>query len=164
MRRAFLNPDCRFPIPAGLLLGMFLACAAAAAHAQPQSLNTEQTARYDAMIRELRCLVCQNETIADSTAPLAADLRHQVELQIASGKSDAEIKQYLTDRYGDFVLYRPPFKAKTWLLWGGPFAVLLLALFVALRFARARRVAAPVTVDRDAVQRLLDAERKDGNL
>jgi cytochrome c-type biogenesis protein CcmH len=124
------------------------------------TLDDAQQARYDAMIRELRCLVCQNETIADSTAPLAADLRHQVETQIASGKSDVEIKQYLTDRYGDFVLYRPPFKAKTWLLWGGPFVVLLLALVVALRFARSRKAALPATVDRDALRRLIDEERE----
>jgi cytochrome c-type biogenesis protein CcmH len=122
------------------------------------ALTPHEQARYDAMIRELRCLVCQNETIADSTAPLAADLRRQVEMQIASGKSDAEIKQYLTDRYGDFVLYRPPFKAKTWLLWGGPFVVLLLALVVALRFARSRRTALPATVDRDALRRLIADE------
>ncbi|WP_028081515.1 cytochrome c-type biogenesis protein [Solimonas soli] len=122
------------------------------------ALSDEQQARYDALIRELRCLVCQNETIADSTAPLAADLRQQVEAQIAAGRSDAEIKRYLTDRYGDFVLYRPPFKAKTWLLWGGPFVVLLFALIVALRFARARKVAAPAAVDREALQRLLAEE------
>ncbi|MFT4047147.1 MAG: cytochrome c-type biogenesis protein CcmH [Solimonas sp.] len=137
------------------LVFMMLALAAPLALA---ALNDEQQARYDRMIRELRCLVCQNETIADSTAPLAADLRRQVETQIAAGRSDDEIKKYLTDRYGDFVLYRPPFKAKTWLLWGGPFAVLLLALLAALRFARGRGPVAPAPVDRDALQRLLAEE------
>jgi len=148
-------------------LAALLLCTSLTALAQPTSLNDEQTARYHAMIRELRCLVCQNESIAESTAPLAADLRMQVETQIAAGRSDAEIKQYLTDRYGDFVLYRPPFKAKTWLLWAGPFIVLLLALIIALRFARARKVAAPASVDREALQRLLTEERAakkpDGN-
>ncbi|NKF21671.1 cytochrome c-type biogenesis protein [Solimonas marina] len=123
-------------------------------------LPAAQQARYEGLIHQLRCLVCQNETIADSQAPLAADLRKQVHDQIAAGRSDAQIKRYLTDRYGDFVLYKPPFKAKTWLLWGGPFLVLLVALAVALRFARSRRAMAPATnVDADALQRLLDAER-----
>ncbi len=126
-------------------------------------LTPSQQARYEAMIRELRCLVCQNETIADSTAPLAADLRAQVQAQVAAGRSDAEIKRYLTDRYGDFVLYRPPFKAKTWLLWTGPFVVLLLALAFALRHLRSRRqIAAPAPVDAAALRRLLEDEREGG--
>ena len=74
---------------------------------------------------ELRCLVCQNQTLADSNAPLAEDLRREVRELAGSGKSDAEIKQYLVARYGDFVLYRPPLQGNTSLLWLGPFALLL---------------------------------------
>jgi cytochrome c-type biogenesis protein CcmH len=147
----------RFPaLAAGLVFALLAATASAA------TLDEEQQARYDDLNKELRCLVCQNQTIADSNAPLAADLRHQVEVQILAGKSDAEIKRYLTDRYGDFVLYKPPFKAKTWLLWGGPFLVLLIGLAVALRYARGRRAAAaPAAVDADALRRVLDSERDD---
>jgi cytochrome c-type biogenesis protein CcmH len=73
----------------------------------------------------LRCLVCQNQTLADSNAPLAEDLRREVRELAQSGKSDAEIKQYLVARYGDFVLYRPPIQRNTWLLWIGPFVLLI---------------------------------------
>jgi cytochrome c-type biogenesis protein CcmH len=73
---------------------------------------------------ELRCLVCQNQTLADSNAPLAEDLRREVRELAAQGKNDQEIKDYLVARYGDFVLYKPPVKQTTWLLWFGPFALL----------------------------------------
>jgi len=88
-----------------------------------------QRERYHHLAEELRCLVCQNQTLADSNAELAADLRHQVENQILAGRSDDEIKAYLVQRYGDFVLYRPPMKSNTWLLWLGPFALLLVGAF-----------------------------------
>jgi cytochrome c-type biogenesis protein CcmH len=124
-------------------------------------LTPEQDARYQGLIAELRCLVCQNQSIAESNAPLAADLRGQVATQIAQGRSDAEIKSYLTDRYGDFVLYQPPFKAGTVLLWGGPGLLLLLGLVVAVRFARRarapQRAAAPA--DAETLRRLLDEDR-----
>jgi cytochrome c-type biogenesis protein CcmH len=82
-------------------------------------------ARLKHLETELRCLVCQNQTLADSNAPLAEDLRREVRELAASGKSDAEIKQYLVARYGDFVLYKPPLQRNTWLLWLGPFALLI---------------------------------------
>ncbi|MGH8748563.1 MAG: cytochrome c-type biogenesis protein [Burkholderiales bacterium] len=91
--------------------------------------------------QQLRCLVCQNETIAVSQADLAQDLRIEIREQIKAGRSDDQIKQYLVDRYGDFVLYKPPLKATTVLLWAGPFALLLggvAALLVYLRRRRAR--------------------------
>jgi cytochrome c-type biogenesis protein CcmH len=81
--------------------------------------------RLKDLAEELRCLVCQNQTIADSNAPLALDLRNQIRAQIAQGRSDDEIRAYMVERYGDFVLYKPPFKANTALLWLAP--VLLLA-------------------------------------
>jgi cytochrome c-type biogenesis protein CcmH len=81
-------------------------------------------ARLKHLETELRCLVCQNQTLADSNAPLAEDLRREVRELAKSGKSDAEIKQYLVARYGDFVLYRPPLQQNTWILWVGPFVLL----------------------------------------
>ncbi|MEN9774113.1 MAG: hypothetical protein RL322_1183 [Pseudomonadota bacterium] len=81
-------------------------------------------ARLKKLSEELRCLVCQNQTLADSNADLAVDLRRQVETMIASGRSDREIRDYMVDRYGDFVLYRPPMQGNTLALWLGPFAML----------------------------------------
>lgn len=80
--------------------------------------------RFKALAEELRCLVCQNQSLADSQAGLADDLRDEVREQMASGRSDAEIKDYLVARYGDFVLFKPPLKQSTWALWAGPFALL----------------------------------------
>jgi cytochrome c-type biogenesis protein CcmH len=105
----------------------------------------------------LRCLVCQNQNIAESNAPLADDLRKQVQEMMRDGKSDAEIHRYLTDRYGDFVLYRPPLKNTTLILWIGPFVLLLIGLIVA--FFVYRRSAVPAgkeSVDADAVRRVLE--------
>ena len=99
--------------------------------------------RYERLTRELRCLVCQNETIADSNATLAADLRREVRDMLVAGKSDAEIRTFLTERYGDFVLYRPPLAPRTWLLWAAPALLLLggagIAALVIVRRARAAR-------------------------
>jgi len=83
------------------------------------------TARLKHLETELRCLVCQNQTLADSDAALAADLRQEVRELAVAGKSDDDIRAYLTQRYGDFVLYKPPVKTTTWALWFGPFALLL---------------------------------------
>ena len=94
---------------------------------------------------ELRCLVCQNQTIADSAAPLALDLRNQIRTQIAQGKSDNQIREYMVDRYGDFVLYKPPFKATTAILWVGPFALGLLGVGLFVLIVRKRRAAGPET-------------------
>ena len=121
---------------------------------------SDQDARYRQLIHELRCLVCQNQNIADSDAPLAADLRQQVRTQIDAGRSDAEIKAYLTERYGDFVLYRPPLKATTVLLWLGPALLVVLALFVAWRHVRrARAVPMPAAPDAEALRRLLEQQK-----
>ena len=140
-----------------LFAGLWLALAAGLVQADVEGLDAQQEARYQALIAELRCLVCQNQTIAESNAPLAVDLRNQVKTQIVAGRSQAEIVGYLTDRYGDFVLYRPPFKASTALLWFGPF-LLLGGLRWALRYVRGTRRPAAVAekpVDPEAVQRLL---------
>jgi cytochrome c-type biogenesis protein CcmH len=91
---------------------------------------------------ELRCLVCQNQTIADSNAELALDLRRQVREQLQQGRSEAQVLEYMTTRYGDFVLYRPPVKGTTWLLWFGP-AVLLVGAVLTLVLVLRRRARLP---------------------
>lgn len=109
---------------------------AAAQDARPLAENPQAEARLRALAVELRCLVCQNQTLADSNAPLAEDLRREVREMIAKNMSDQEIIDFLVARYGDFVLYRPPWKATTTLLWIGPFLLLMVgatALIVALR-------------------------------
>jgi cytochrome c-type biogenesis protein CcmH len=100
-------------------------------------------ARLMALARELRCLVCQNESLADSQADLAQDLRREIRELMRQGKSDAEIKRYLTDRYGDFVLYRPPLKSTTWFLWFGPFLLLVGGLAGFVYFLLRRRQSLP---------------------
>ena len=100
--------------------------------------DPELQARYDRFTKELRCLVCQNQTIADSNAGLAQDLRNQTREMLINGASDEEIITYMTDRYGDFVLYRPPIKPKTWLLWFAPVLFLLLGIVFAARIIRSR--------------------------
>ena len=101
--------------------------------------NPQTAARIRQLEEKLRCLVCQNQTLADSNAELAGDLRKQVREQIAAGRSDEEIVDYLVQRYGDFVLYEPRFKATTVLLWVGPFALLLGAAGVLVLTLRRRR-------------------------
>lgn len=92
--------------------------------------------RWRALNDELRCLVCQNQSIAESSAPLAEDLRTQTRDMIEAGQSDRQIREYMTDRYGDFVLYRPPFKPTTWLLWLGPLLMLMLGAGLVWRMRR----------------------------
>jgi len=95
--------------------------------------------RMRALTEQLRCLVCQNETLADSRADLAEDLRKQIREQMRAGKSDQDILAFLTQRYGDFVLYKPPVKATTYLLWFGPFILLIAGTLVLYRYLKHRR-------------------------
>jgi len=127
MTRTFIAPICIVLIA---VLSPVLAPQAAAETAiEPRDFATElQEKRYRHLIGELRCTVCQNEPIESSSADLAADLREQVYRQIMAGRSDTEIRQYMRDRYGDFVLYDPPFAGHTMILWLGPIALLLIAL------------------------------------
>jgi cytochrome c-type biogenesis protein CcmH len=104
--------------------------------------------RVAALAEELRCLVCQNQTLADSNAPLAVDLRNQIREQLARGASESEVVDFMVARYGDFVLYRPPFKASTIALWAGPFVFLLLGAWVLRRRVR-RRVPEPQLAEAD---------------
>lgn len=105
-------------------------------------LDDQQAKQYHDLTKELRCLVCQNENIAESDADLAADLRRLVAKQVAEGKNDDQIKSYMVDRYGDWVLYDPPFKGTTWLLWISPFIVLLMGLIAAFAVMRGSKRAA----------------------
>lgn len=97
-----------------------------------------QEQRFQQLVRELRCLVCQNESLAGSHAPLAKDLRQQVFEQMQAGKSDAEIKTWLTDRYSDFVLYDPPLRGGTFVLWFGPLLVLIVGAAIVAGIVRRR--------------------------
>lgn len=99
-------------------------------------LTAAQQGQLNALEKELRCLVCQNQTLAESSADVAEDLRNLVHKLVASGKTDEEIKTYLADRYSDFVLYKPPFKARTAVLWLGPFVLLMLGVLVWLIIGR----------------------------
>jgi len=133
---------------------------AAATNAAPGA-SERYAERLRALSLQLRCLVCQNQTLADSQAELATDLRREVEEQIEKGKTDDEIKAYLVARYGDFVLYKPPVQRNTVMLWFGPFALLLVgvaAWLLVQRRSRARRAEAPVTADddRDRARKLLE--------
>ncbi len=107
------------------LLVLFCLQTAFAIDKQPAFQDPVQQARYDKLARELRCLVCRSETIADSNAQLAVDLRRQLRELMTAGKSDKEIMQYMTDRYGDYVLYKPPVVPRTWLLWAAPVLLVL---------------------------------------
>ncbi len=107
--------------------------------AQPTTADPVSNKRAVALSEELRCLVCQNQSIADSNAELAVDLRRQIREQIAQGRSDQQIVDYMVERYGDFVLYRPPLKATTLVLWMGPPLLFFLGLWLLLLYLRQRR-------------------------
>lgn len=124
-----------------LLLTLFscLSVFVVAKEAQPSAADPALEERVMNLSRELRCLVCQNETLADSRADLAEDLRGQIREQMKAGKSDKEIIAYLTERYGKFILYSPPVDPTTYLLWFGPFVLLLVGLVLLFRYVKRRR-------------------------
>jgi len=126
-----------------LLAAVWLLASPALANAQAGDPALE--ARVKAIASELRCLVCQNQTVADSDAPVAQDMRREVRELLAQGKSETEVKRHMTERFGDFVLYRPPFKAETLILWLGPFAVLAMAAVMLIRRLRAQGAKAAET-------------------
>jgi len=137
-----------------LLVSVLLLCAvtpcAVAREAQPTGDDPAVEQRLMKLSKELRCLVCQNETLADSQADLAADLRGEIREQIKAGKSDKEIIEFLTARYGQFILYRPQVTPTTYLLWFGPFVLLLGGLFVLFTYIKQRRdsvVEKPLSAD-----------------
>ena len=114
-----------------LFFGLVLRTNNAYANNNPITFNNKNLEqRYYSLIEEIRCLVCQNQSLADSDAPLAQDLRNEIYKMIHSKKSNNQITNYLVERYGDFVLYRPPLKKNTWFLWFGPFLFLAIAFFI----------------------------------
>ncbi len=119
--------------------------------------NSELDRRVADLAHELRCLVCQNQTLADSNAPLAVDLRNHIREQLEAGKSERDVIDFMVARYGDFVLYRPPFKASTAALWLGPFLLLALGAWLFLRIVR-RKPEDPVLsrADRERAAKLLE--------
>ena len=121
-----------------LALSSLMTSPARAQIAQPLE-DPSIEARMKNLTKQLRCLVCQNETLADSQAQLAEDLRREIREQIKAGKSDQEIVAYATQRYGDFILYNPPVKATTYLLWFGPFLLLVIGTVLLFRFVKQRR-------------------------
>jgi cytochrome c-type biogenesis protein CcmH len=124
-----------------VLLALLLLMPVQAAIETHQFDTPEQEALFKKMTEELRCLVCQNQNLADSNAELALDLREKTYEMVKSGKSEDEIIEYMVARYGDFVLYRPPVKSSTLFLWLGPLLFLAIAIIVATRFVRSRQSA-----------------------
>jgi cytochrome c-type biogenesis protein CcmH len=151
------------PTVLALFFAMNLAFAQVVAPTVPVA-DPALEARVKSLSSELRCLVCQNQTVADSDAPVARDMREQVRTQLASGKSEAEVKRYMTERFGDFVLYKPAFNASTVVLWAAPFAALSFGVIVLLRRLRANAQPtsaseAPLSAtDRERARALLSTE------
>jgi cytochrome c-type biogenesis protein CcmH len=130
-------------------IAALLLCVSASAFGQSSEVASPDPRveeRLKVLAQELRCLVCQNQTIADSNAPLALDLRNQIREQVAQGRSDDQIRDYMVQRYGDFVLYRPPMRATTVLLWLGPLALILLGAGIFIAIVRRRATALPETI------------------
>src|ERR1041384_3573774 len=153
------------------LLALFLLCLVpsfAIAQVQEEERPSDDPvieARLAKLSHELRCLQCQNQTLADSPAGLAADLRREIRTQMKAGKSDQEIVAFLTQRYGDFILYKPRVTFTTYLLWFGPFVFLLGGLYVLFRYIKQRRDSTPenpLTADeRRRAEELLAASGKE---
>lgn len=135
-----------------LFLALQMAASSYAGDAAPLAEDPVVEQRLIVISEELRCLVCQNESLAGSRADLAMDLRREIRTLIKDGKTDAQIRDYMVSRYGDFVLYRPPVKPITWALWFGPFLLLIGAVVILVRMVRRsqRSAAAPAL---DAAQR-----------
>jgi len=150
----------------GLIIVLTLLFSFSALHAAvevKQFDNEQQEQRYKYIIDELRCLVCQNQNISASNAGLAQDLRKQVHKMIMAGEDDEAIFDFMVTRYGDFVLYRPPFKASTFFLWVGPFIIFVLGLFVLIRFIRQRKkvvVTELSSTDKEKLKQLLNEDKE----
>ena len=125
-----------------------------------QLSDPKQQESYETLTKELRCLVCQNQTIADSNAELAGDLRRQVYEMLQQGKSREEIVQFMTDRYGDFVLYKPAFKGKTSVLWIAPVVFLLIGLITVFFVIRRKKASANLPSQAGALETDIEKQRK----
>jgi len=146
-------PDATTALRAIVLALLLLLAAPAAATAQPagdvaplQFNDTAEERRFHALVAELRCVMCQNQSLADSNAQIAHDLRHEVLALMRQGKDDRQIKQFLVARYGEFVLYRPQVESSTWLLWFGPALILLAGGTIVAGVVRRRSRGVPAAV------------------
>lgn len=147
---------------------LLLALAANATNIEVYDFDTPKQERtYKELTTELRCLVCQNQDIADSNAELAQDMRHKVFRMLKQGKEKQEIVDFMVKRYGDFVLYKPPFEGRTLVLWVGPFVIFVLAVWLMLRVIRkARQRDRKISIDNNRIEQahhLLDDEPENGN-
>jgi cytochrome c-type biogenesis protein CcmH len=145
-----------------LLLGVVVATAQARVEVHTFD-SPEQEARYNQLIDELRCLVCQNQNLADSNAELAVDMRRKTYEMVREGRSKKEVADFMVERYGEFVLYRPPFNSNTLLLWIGPFVILIAGVAIMLRTIANRRRETGAVVDQKSLQAaasLLETEQE----
>lgn len=153
VRRSRLNlikQDLNRALRALAALALLVVCAGVHAIDSEQAFDEPRLqARYEHLTTQIRCLVCQNNSIADSNAALAADLRREIRGMLAAGRADGEIIEFLTTRYGDYVLYRPPWKPRTWLLWLAPVLLLVAGAWVAIRIVIAR---SRLPIDEDAAE------------
>jgi cytochrome c-type biogenesis protein CcmH len=146
MKKIFLTAIC------------FLSLSSAIANeAAPLAEDPVTEQRLISISEEMRCLVCQNESLAGSRSDLANDLRHEIRILIKEGKSDDQIRNFMVERYGDFVLYRPPVKPVTWLLWIGPFVILGIGIAGLLAYLRRRNNSVPNVTLTDSDNQKIDA-------
>lgn len=149
------------------LIGFFLVCISQsfAKDAAPLAEDPVLEQRLISISEEMRCLVCQNESLAGSRSDLANDLRREIRTLIQEGKSDEQIRSFMVERYGDFVLYRPPVKPITWLLWIGPFIILLMGIAGLLMYLRRRNDSVPSTTlsakDNQQIDALLNQSKEE---
>ena len=147
-----------------LVVGWLMLATHAFAVEEVELVNPEDEKRFMELANELRCMVCQNQSIADSNAELARDFRNQVKEKMNAGQSNKEIRQYMTERYGDYILYRPPFNLATAALWTGPFVLIVVGIFIIMRIVRrpAREQAGDASADEANRARLKSMLRDEG--
>lgn len=136
-----------------LLLSLLVSMTAQAAIEAYEFETPQQEADFKDLTFELRCLVCQNQNIADSNADLAKDLRSEIHKMLRDGKDKNQVVDFMVERYGDFVLYRPPMRTSTMLLWFGPFVIGIVGLFLLIRFIRSRAATPAVATELSAEER-----------
>ena len=139
-----------------ILGGLLLAPGAVYAVEEIELINVEDEPRFNELANELRCMVCQNQSIADSNAELAQDFRNQVKEKINAGQSNEEIVDFMVARYGDYILYRPPFNMATALLWVGPFLLVAFGFFIVIRVRKRQGADADEPIDEKHQAQLMD--------
>ncbi|MGB0449696.1 MAG: cytochrome c-type biogenesis protein [Porticoccaceae bacterium] len=152
----------------GLFLLLFISCDLIAGVDVVNFSDESLRPRYQQLIQELRCPKCQNQNLADSNSPISVDLRNQVQRLLEEGKSNDEIKTYLSDRYSDFILYRPQVKKNTWALWIAPIVLLLVGLLILYRIFQRQKTTAPYKApvssqDQERLRELLKDTNGDSN-